>query len=290
MADKPLFPPVFAPNVSHPMVDDFTARASRQRARAHPSLPMMQPVPLRDHPMWQGNSELGQEVPFAPDDNNRQTVLKMETWGPPEIWTVSLGLAVPEEDLTNNGWDTTALIQFGGGGNVQQVEIDWLNGASISLPANAITVNARYDFTISEGGDGPPNSLRLQAMVARNNLSAALPTRTIRARENETAFRIPPYAKNVSLIPFVSFPGITPYGLYSSGNYLLLMTTSSSVAAAFEISQFVSYLDAVNNVVGAPMKIQLPSFIRYVAIGDLTATPIDASGIGVYGFQFDIGV
>ena len=60
---------------------------------------------------WTGNNQLGNEVAFAPDANNRQTILKLEEWGPPEVWTVSLFLT--HEIAAFNAFDVTAELDFG---------------------------------------------------------------------------------------------------------------------------------------------------------------------------------
>ena len=122
---------------------------------------------------WTGSNTLGNVVGYAPDATNRQTILKMDEWGPPEMWTISLG-------ITYDDWgslvfpavaacDIIAEIDFGCGGSTQTVEMSWLNGASISLPMNAVSVKARYASTAFFGELNPPPNLRLSAQIARGS-------------------------------------------------------------------------------------------------------------------------
>jgi hypothetical protein len=176
MSRRPLFPPVFRPDVSHRMVDDFTLRAARQRERQQPAgVGQTYVVPIRNHPLWSGNNELGRETDFAADSNNRQTVIKLEEWGAPEVWSVMLGLRFSDDFISGtNGFAIRAHIETGVGGAVQQFDVDWLQGASFSAVMNAITVIAEYD----DATDVPPD-LQLIATVARGKLSNTLPTNSV---------------------------------------------------------------------------------------------------------------
>src|SRR5690348_14003177 len=62
---------------------------------------------------WTGNNQLGIELPFAPDSNNRQTILKLDEWGPPDVWTISL---FTRDDLqVFQALGIKATIEFGAG-------------------------------------------------------------------------------------------------------------------------------------------------------------------------------
>jgi hypothetical protein len=124
---------------------------------------------------WTGNNQLGNEVAFAPDTNNRQTILKLEEWGPPEVWTVSLFLTHEIEAF--NAFDVTAELDFGAGGATQIVQMDWVNGAQISVPMNAIDVIATFkNVDITTIGSG----IRLGVQVGRGRRAGcAVPTLTM---------------------------------------------------------------------------------------------------------------
>lgn len=202
---RPLFPPrggdlrlpaVFEPNVSHPMIDDFSLRAHRQRTRAQPpGVTMQYELPLRNHPMWSGNNELGRECEFAADANNRQMVLKMDEWGPPQQWSVHLGITFTPTNTGpsppfNQFFGVTALASFGSGGAVQEVELDWLNGNSFSASFNAISITA-----IFQNSQNVPSDLRLRATIGIGTVSRA-PTRTIVINE-----LLGPGDEGVAIIP-----------------------------------------------------------------------------------------
>lgn len=180
------------------MVDDFTLRANRQRSRAQPAgVPMMYPLPLRNHPMWTGNNELGREAEFAPDSNNQQTVLKLEEWGAPEVWSVHLGMKFDEAQIAAaNGFSVIAKVQAGVGGAVQEFEVDWTYGTTFSCVMNALTVAAEYD-DISD----IPTDLRLIATVCKGKVCNLPPTRTkyfaVAAGPGATTFSIPKFARSV---------------------------------------------------------------------------------------------
>lgn len=198
---------MFAPTISHPMVDDFSLRAARQTSRAQPpGVPAQYNLPLRHHPMWSGNNELGRDLPFAIDANNRQSILKLEEWGPPAMWTVHLGMSFTalNRDVsppTNDNFAVTALVEFGAGGVMQQAEIDWLNGATFTAAFNALNITAVYDNPTSI-----PADLHLRASIGVGG-PATPPSRTlvfspalVTALGGTSFVPIPPFAKRAMVI------------------------------------------------------------------------------------------
>lgn len=201
MSRRPLFPPaVFEPSLSHPLVDDFTLRAQRYRARQQPpGVGATYVLPLRNHGMWSGNNELGLESPFAADANNRQTALKLEEWGPPEVWSVQLGLRFDESQLAGtNGFSIVAHVQAGVGGAVQTFDVDWANGSTFSAVMNALTITAEYDDATDI-----PSDLMLVATTARGKVSESPPTltkfMTVAAGPSSEVISIPKFARSVFL-------------------------------------------------------------------------------------------
>lgn len=155
--------PVFGSDNSHTFQDDFALRAQRQRARQQPAgiLPVY-PLPLRNHAMWAGNNEIGQEVAFAPDANNRQTILKMGEWGFPEVWTIMLGIVYTPDVPDISVFNIIANISAGVGGAVQEFRVDWNSGTIIRCVMNAVVITAEYSIAASV-----PSDLRLRATIAR---------------------------------------------------------------------------------------------------------------------------
>lgn len=261
MSPRPLFPPVFGATVSHPLVDDFSMRAMRQQQRsAPPGLPIVQPLPLRNHPMWSGNNELGRETPFAPDANNRQTVLKMEEWGEPRAWTLCLGMNYDRSnpDSAFTAFTVLAEIQFGVGGTTQLVEVDWRQGASITLVANTIVVNAIYPFQ-EVAGASVPSDLILRANVSRGATTKPRPTRSFTRLlfDNASAaadfIAVPPFAKSVSIFPYSNVLSVTHFQFYTSVLVNQSMGTDASInQLGIPASQLVEDIDFTNQLVFAP--------------------------------------
>ncbi|HEY3493841.1 MAG TPA: hypothetical protein VGK73_04115 [Polyangiaceae bacterium] len=224
MSRRPLFPPVFAPLVSHPLVDDFSVRAQRQRASVQPpGVASMYPLPLRNHPMWSGNNELGFETPFAADANNRQMVLKLGEWGEPAVWTAMLGMAYNPAGLSvTSFFDVVAEVQAGVGGAMQEFEVDWCEGTQFSCPMNALNVTAKY-YLVS--GVTPtlevPSDLKLRVTLGRKPFTNASPptrsllTESVPAGQFTTEpLIIPKFARR--LTPISAFGLSEPYAATTS--------------------------------------------------------------------------
>lgn len=169
-------PEVFEADESHPEIDDFTMRARRHKARQSPPVQLTSEVPVRRSPVWSGNNELGIELPYQPDGDGFQTILKMDEWGFPELWTVSLGISYDLSLVPGIGdgkFSIDGLIRFGSGGVTQEFEVDWTEGVTFTVPMNAINVIARYsDFT---GKNNTPPDLRLRVNLGRNGSIPHIP-------------------------------------------------------------------------------------------------------------------
>jgi hypothetical protein len=119
---------------------------------------------------WSGSLNLGNEVMVQPDSENHQTILKLDEWGPPEMWTLSLGLTVTDGNYAAATAPIIARVNFGAGGSTQEVRFNWINGARISLPMNAVSVVAEYGDLIdplTAMPITPPTNVSLSAQLAR---------------------------------------------------------------------------------------------------------------------------
>lgn len=148
---------------------------------------------------WTGDNQLGNRAKYDPDSRGTQTILKMDEWGPPDIWTVSLFL---EERLEAfDGFNVWAEVNFGVGGGTQVYEVDWINGTQFSLPMNAINVVAHFeDVDITTEGSG----LQLAVQIARGARGGNNPpVRTISEDfvANTSVVRIPEFAKEIVMVP-----------------------------------------------------------------------------------------
>lgn len=146
------------PAFDAPVIFDpqFQRRAEELNRKPFAGAKPVNIVRLKQGP-WTGNPQLGIQQDFAPNSNNEQTILKMDEWGMPQRWQVTLGMTF-EDELGAGVFDVTALINFGAGGVTQTLEVDWENGVSFPLTFNSVNIIARYgNATVF------PNDLKLRA-------------------------------------------------------------------------------------------------------------------------------
>lgn len=249
--------------------DDQFERRAREIQRTPGASQGLPIIPSKQGP-WTGNNQLGIEREFAADSNNRQTILKLDEWDFPDVWTICLGMN--DFTPTQGGFDVTALIQFGIGGVTQVVEVDWLNGSGISLPMNALNVVAQYNFIDGEVPGSPPSDLRLRVSISKLPSQNLRPTRSYWFRDGVQTIEIPPFAKAVHLAPI---PDIgNPFDFYSV-NAAKFSTRQNTIGHAgislAQMSQFVSYIDFTNEFVGAASFYPIPPFARFINFVDVPA-------------------
>jgi hypothetical protein len=150
---------------------------------------------------WSGSGNLGTEVPFGPDAQNRQTILSLPEYGMPETWTISLYLT--QEVAAFNAFSVKARVEFGGGGSTQIVELDWTNGTQITLPMNAVNVIAEYsNVDITTIGSG----IRLGVQIAKGRRGGTVPPRLtmledVNVPTGASLIEIPAFASRIKLFP-----------------------------------------------------------------------------------------
>lgn len=175
------------------------------RARGENKAPKGQtvyPIEPRQGP-WSGNNQLGVTQPFAPDSNNRQTILKLDEWGMPEVWTVMLGVDLdPRGSVIGTDLRVQALVDVGIGGTTQRFVLDWNNGVVFSAPMNAINIIAFY----KQGANLQNLDLRLTALLGKGCFSGRRPTITERvggltAATSTGLFDIPTFATHMTIVP-----------------------------------------------------------------------------------------
>jgi len=155
--------------------------------------------------LWSGYNQLGYEAKYGPDRRQTQTILKLDEWGAPEVWTISLFLKNTFADY--NGFSIKARINFGAGGSTQVYECDWLNGTQISLPLNAVNVEAIFEgVDILTEGAGLSVGVQLSRGTRGGNEP---PIYTITEAESigaisNTRWDIPAFAKRLVVIPTTS--------------------------------------------------------------------------------------
>jgi hypothetical protein len=271
--------------------DQFEMR-SREKERTPPNLQPITVVPNRSGP-WSGNNQLGIEQPFAPDTNNLQTILKLDEWGFPELWTVVLGLdyGLSDDLADNNNFEVTAILQFGVGGVVQEVEVDWKNGATISLPMNAINVIARYNAPrIGRSSSSIPENLRLRVSLAKGALPGTSPTRSYCFQDNEDLeFVLPKFAKRLFLVPPDNDNSLAPFDFYTQ-DWNVVFTSAGALtsfsSATYQISQCVSFIDFTNQLVGGPMWLPVPPFARFVRVETSAGVQVNEEATLIFELAF----
>lgn len=212
--------------------------------------------------VWSGNNQLGFEIPFDPSAQTAQTVLKMDEWGMPGIWTVSLGVTLKRELVDGEFFDCIAEIDFGSGGIMQHVDIDWVDGAQFALPMNAIDVKARWNDTAAALGLGAPDGVRISVLLSQMSPARSRATRSrffILIHEVESIStssgiphdRIPLFSKSAQVLPINPADGPLLYG------------------ANFEL-QFFANSQTLNPILTIPgnflapgVKVPIPQFARY---------------------------
>lgn len=191
--------------------NDMANRNLENQTPIHPGagIPAVVPI-IPASGMWTGNNQLGALVQYAPNTQNRQTILKLPEWGPPEEWTISLFLRDQQQQFSALG--IQAEIDFGVGGGTQQVIVDWANGVEITKTMNAVNIIASYttnDFVGATEGPG----LQLGVQLARGTRGGTQTPKVTIASELDLAatttsapLAIPPFVSEVFLVP-ISAPG-----------------------------------------------------------------------------------
>lgn len=233
--------------------------------------------------VWSGQNQLGVELPFELNAQNLQTIFKMDEWGFPEVWTISLGIALPKPLVIGQIFDVVAEINFGAGGITQSFECDWVEGTIFSLPMNAINVRARWTPRAVIAGVLPPEGIRVSTLVARGALRHARATLTnfmglLPVGNSLQGFDIPPtfppipaFAKSLVVVP--TNPGDAA-SLYSAASSLqFLMNDNTAVPAPI--------LTVPGNFLGptASFKVPIPATARYFTFTNGGAAPVSGEFI-----------
>lgn len=232
--------------------------------------------------VWSGKNQLGVELPFELDANRMQTVFKMDEWGFPEVWTISLGITVPPLVL-NQLFDVSAEINFGAGGITQTFECDWVEGTIFSLPMNAINVRAKINSLAFLAGVPPPDGIRISTLVSRGGIRHARATKTdfmgnLAVGANYVTLGAPPFfapipafARSVIVTP--TNPGDAA-NLYNAASYLqFLVNEQTAIPAPIQTIP--------GNLLGptTSFKIPIPATARYFTFHNGGGAPVSGQFI-----------
>ena len=231
--------------------------------------------------VWSGQNQLGVELPFELDANRMQTIFKMDEWGFPEVWTVSLGIALPKPLIANQIFDVIAEVNFGAGGIVQTFDCDWVEGTIFSLPMNAINVRAKWSPRAIIAGVLPPEGIRISTLIARGAIRHARATLTNFMGGLAVGSDLVDFGNNYQPIPaFAKSVVVTPtnfgdsLNLYAAGSYLqFLMNESTAVP--------LPILTVPGNLLGptASFKVPIPATARYFTFHNGGVAPVSGNFI-----------
>jgi hypothetical protein len=228
---------------------------------------VVQTVPAQSPGPWTGSPAIGQTQAFARSSNNTQNIVKLDEWGAPDVWTITLGAT-----YSDNNWPVAAgnlgiqaQIEIGVGGGTKTFIVDWADGVVLNVTANAIRVNAFY-FPYATGIPiAPPSDLRLTALLARGSKSsggrgptftcAYIPVNTIGAPVVTKFIRIPDFATELYILP-QNLGGIS--SPYNAANHVhLYESTNPAFTAGIEI------YDTPMNVLSQVVPLRIPGSARY---------------------------
>jgi len=191
-----------------PRVDE-AALAMSKRDKGTPMVQLAYPR----KGIWSGANQLGVELPFNPPssagpEGDMVTIFKMDEWGFPEDWTISLGLRIENPLPVGTIFDAIGNLSFGAGGITQTFEVDWVQGTILTLPMNAINVKARFNDLGAFFGFAVPEGVHLSVIAARGATRHCRATRTIFlnipagvAPMFSPVFEVPKFAKSVNILP-----------------------------------------------------------------------------------------
>jgi hypothetical protein len=159
--------------------------------------------PYQKHGPWTGNSHLGQVFQFPLRNNASVTLLRLEEWGFPEVWTVALGIDISAlRTVAISQLRVIGHIVAGVGGSSQQFDVNWNNGTVFSMPMNALTVSATIEPTTIPVNQSLPLSVTI-SRGPRGGCSWPSLTRTptlVAAGADSPYEVIPAFAKRVELV------------------------------------------------------------------------------------------
>lgn len=183
--------------------DDYVDRA-RGKVKAPPGQ-VVYPIAPRKGP-WSANPQLGQMQEFAPDSNNRQSILKLDEWGMPQVWTVLLGIDFDSSVLgPGDEFGVEAIVEVGSGGSTQSIRMDWRQGVTFCAPMNALNVIAQYSSNVPAS---VTDSVRLRVQLGEGCSFGVPPTLTRFVNAQPLllgiAQRIPVFASSVDIAPLTT--------------------------------------------------------------------------------------
>lgn len=251
----------------------------------------VQPAP---HGAWSGNNNFGFETRFLPGPGSRERIINLPEWGEPAVWTVSLGIDYSEtawevgESAAVRGFEVVAEVAYGTGGATETVQIDWLQGATFSVPMNALSINAFYGLANTYLRSTQPEDITLRVLISRGAVSTALPPTKhaplldgsvfITLLDNaviEPVARIPKFGRKLFVVPLAP----SDANRVSNGNtFVRFFGSFDALLGAVATGSYK--VDAQSLLSGFPV----PAFSKYVTLENIGG----GAGGAVVLFNFEL--
>jgi hypothetical protein len=254
------------------LLDTRVDEVALLRQRRDKQIPQVQLAYPRNG-VWSGNNQLGVELPFQPDTNNVQTIFKLDEWGFPETWTISLAQRLDRDLVAGEVFDAVGLIDFGAGGIQQSFEVDWVEGTIFSLPMNAINIRARWNEVALIAGILPPDGMRISVQISKGATRHARATRTlffnVIAGTSSDIRRIPDFSKSVILTPINA---ASAAALYAATTSIEMLANNTAVNPS---------LVALGSQLGptSAFRIPVPALSHYFRITNAGAVDLQCATI-----------
>lgn len=253
----------------------------------------VQPAP---HGPWSGNNNFGFETRFLPGPGSRERIINLPEWGEPAVWTVSLGIDYSEtawevgESPEVRGFEIVAEVAYGTGGATETVEVDWLQGATFSVPMNALSINAFYGLVSTSPSSVQPDDIVLRVLISRGGVSTGLPPTKHAPLLDGTVFinlldntlikplaRIPKFGRKLFIVP------LTPVDASRVSNGNTFVRFFGSFDALFGAVATGSYkVDSQSLLSGFPV----PAFSKYVALENVGGGA--AGAVALFNFELQL--
>jgi len=263
------------------LLDPRVDEAALAMGRRDKGTPMVQLAYPRKG-IWSGANQLGVELPFNPPssggpEGDMVTIFKMDEWGFPEDWTISLGLRIENPLPLGTIFDAIGNLSFGSGGITQSFEVDWVQGTILTLPMNAINVKARFNDLGAFFGFAVPEGVHLSVIAARGATRHCRATRTIFLNVPAAAgasfspvFEIPKFSKSVNILPLTVAFAPTIFSAAFNFHFRANSDPASTDVAVIP-GNFLS-----PTIAG---KVQIPAFSHYFTVESTAGAAVQAAAV-----------
>ena len=208
-----------------------------------------------------------------------RTILKLDEWGVPAVWTVALSTNFESKlgDNDDEAFFLSGQFEIGAGGVVDQFEVDWRNGTTFRLPMNAFSAKVRGLVGTPAGGAGSviPEGLAARVLLSRSNQSG-LPPQVTRLGQLSTNGAVDPSSPSTAIPKYAkSFRplGVTHAAadaMFAAGNYWDFYATrgvGGTLVGSIRAADAANYLGGIGGI-------PIPNPARFIVFNN-NAAPAD---------------